>query len=276
MEIVEGSQIWIPDDVEVWKIATVTSVQGEGISATYTVDATPANAKGPKSFTHAQIIAVDASHLVDMDNMCMMNNMHEAPLLDLLRRRFLEKNIYTFTSNILISLNPFEVIPNLYDDPNRYYLIDSSIGETYIDNETGEELPPHVYQIANNALRALCDGRQGGDFNDQSVIISGESGAGKTENSKYVLGYLIEANNLLSSSTANTEESSFAEYLKEVLIQSSVVLEAFGNAKTLRNDNSSRFGKYIKLLYEKEVSSVDHRPYPRLVCISPLSMIEAS
>lgn len=108
-------------------------------------------------------------------------------------------------------------------------------------------MPPHVFKIANNAYTCLISPTG----SNQSVIISGESGAGKTEASKYVMQFLIAAN--AEHVHAMTEEQiAIGEHIKDVLLEANCLLEAFGNAKTLRNDNSSRFGKYIKLQYSAD------------------------
>lgn len=119
-----------------------------------------------------------------------------------------------------------------------------------------------MYAVANNAFQAMSN-KLNGSVNktgqsscaNQSVIVSGESGAGKTEASKHVMNFLISANqSILSSNSVMTSNAGLnvGDHIKGVLLESSVVLEAFGNAKTVRNDNSSRFGKYIKLNYTAE------------------------
>ncbi|CAM9446202.1 unnamed protein product, partial [Phaeothamnion confervicola] len=120
---------------------------------------------------------------------------------------------------------------------------------------------PHVHSVADRAFRYMTEpGREYAHgklrSQNQSVIITGESGAGKTEASKYVMRYLITASQILggaSSSGGGSDDGSvdaLAKRIEDVLLQSNTVLEAFGNAKTVRNDNSSRFGKYIKLQYD--------------------------
>jgi hypothetical protein len=214
---------------------------------------------------------VDSSHMHDTDNICLMNNMHEAPLLDLLRRRFNTRQIYTFTGNVLISINPYVIVPGLYDQALRYLTVQRKVDSAEADIGGGADfkLAPHVYSVANRALSCMISSPQPSNVRDgevtedqegnQSVVISGESGAGKTENSKYVMSFLIQANKALTAaspgrhkgSVANGATGKFTESLLSVLLESSVVLEAFGNAKTVRNDNSSRFGKYIKLMYSR-------------------------
>eukprot|EP00123_Amoebidium_parasiticum_P017665 comp23938_c0_seq1/m.42297 comp23938_c0_seq1/g.42297 ORF comp23938_c0_seq1/g.42297 comp23938_c0_seq1/m.42297 type:complete len:1031 (-) comp23938_c0_seq1:272-3364(-) len=141
-----------------------------------------------------------------------------------LRVRFLNNEIYTYIGDVVVSVNP-------YKDLSIY-------GKEVLDKYRGKEPfenPPHVYAIADRAYRALLlEGR------DQCVLISGESGAGKTEASKHILHYI-------AAMSTHTRE---VEVVRDRLLESNPVLEAFGNALTLRNDNSSRFGKYMDIQFD--------------------------
>jgi myosin-5 len=189
----------------------------------------------------------DESHSFDLDDVARVNNLHEAPLLDMLQRRYDMDKIYTYAANVLISINPYKQIPYLYD-----------IGDGPVDVDP-ENPAPHVYTVSEKAFRALQAGAAapGGKPldrpRDQSVIVSGESGAGKTEASKFVMQYLLAASRWHAQSVAETKaDDELGNYIQDVLLQSNTVLEAFGNAKTIRNDNSSRFGKYTMLLVRPE------------------------
>jgi myosin-5 len=120
---------------------------------------------------------------------------------------------------------------------------------------------PHVYKIAKCALRDLINGTQKsivsediGALRNQSIIVTGESGAGKTEASKRVMAFMIAASesNILSETNTGTRTENFGAKIRDALLDSNLILEAFGNAKTVRNDNSSRFGKYIRLHYSND------------------------
>lgn len=125
----------------------------------------------PQTVQRTAVHPFDPTHLLNLDNLCYMNNLHEAPLLDLLRRRFFESDIYTYTGDVLISLNPYATIPGLYDAPLRYLrlhnetVMDSitsspsslpSLSSSMSSSAVSEGRKPHVYQIANNALKRLC------------------------------------------------------------------------------------------------------------------------
>ena len=125
----------------------------------------------------------------------------------------------------MIAVNPFHALPNLYSNQQQYY--GKSLGQ----------LPPHIYAIAENAYLKLRYSKT-----NQSLIISGESGAGKTETTKYFVNYLI---NRANTSTANDIKIDY-----DTIKRSQPLLESFGNAKTSRNNNSSRFGKFLQLNYD--------------------------
>eukprot|EP01031_Cornospumella_fuschlensis_P030971 gene30971-37434_t len=292
--------VWCPHDQLVWTKAKVLSIANEG-DEDDNIDMTDeskieyllsfSDAPGViKRMKGDQVHRVDITHLQDLDNLCLLNDMHEAPLLDLLRRRFFEKKIYTFTGDVLISINPYEIITSLYASPLQYLdkkhvgrnEDDTAVENVLTDDKTDSSSnAPHVFSTANSALESLAHSTgvettesspatpatPRAAYSNQSIIISGESGAGKTENSKFVLNFLIHANNYFSSQHDNSSTAvSFEEHLKAVLVNSSVVLEAFGNAKTVRNDNSSRFGKYIKLLYlPQSVGGESEEFFPHLV-----------
>ena len=155
------------------------------------------------------------------DNLIDIPHLNEPSVLNAVNLRFNQNKIYTYTGKILISVNPFKDF-GLYSDKNiQNYKIDS----------IKSSLEPHIFQIADNAYKNLIK------FNkNQTILISGESGAGKTHGTKVMMKYLTKL-----SDTGNK--------IEEKVIQSNPILEAFGNAKTLRNDNSSRFGKFIKLQF---------------------------
>ena len=146
-----------------------------------------------------------------------LDDVNEATILQNLRLRFAENLMYTSLGTIIVSINPYFRIPGLYDD---------DVAREYRGGSF--ELEPHVFQVAERAYSGLLDSR-----NNQAIIISGESGAGKTEATKQCLKFI--AVNAGSSSSG----------VQDRILAANPLLEAFGNAKTLRNDNSSRFGKWM-------------------------------
>uniref|UniRef100_A0A8C3EM37 Myosin IH n=1 Tax=Corvus moneduloides TaxID=1196302 RepID=A0A8C3EM37_CORMO len=148
----------------------------------------------------------------------------EAAFLNNLRKRYQENLIYTYIGSLLVSVNPYQELDIYTVTQMQLYR-----GVNFF------ELPPHLYAIADNAYRVMCN-----EYNNHFILISGESGAGKTEASKKILQYYAV--------TCPTTEQ--LQTVRDRLLLSNPVLEAFGNAKTLRNDNSSRFGKYMDIQFD--------------------------
>ncbi|XP_063002760.1 unconventional myosin-Ic [Elgaria multicarinata webbii] len=169
--------------------------------------------------------ALTARDRVGVQDFVLLENFNsEAAFIENLRKRFKENLIYTYIGSVLVSVNPYKEL-EIYSKQH----MDRYRGVSFY------EVSPHLYAIADNAYRSLRTERK-----DQCILISGESGAGKTEATKKVLQYYA----------VTCPASEQVETVKDRLLQSNPVLEAFGNAKTLRNDNSSRFGKYMDVQFD--------------------------
>uniref|UniRef100_F1KUD1 Myosin-VI n=1 Tax=Ascaris suum TaxID=6253 RepID=F1KUD1_ASCSU len=170
--------------------------------------------------SYDDVLPAEEDRKKDVDDNCALMYLNEATLLNNCRLRYMRKQIYTYVANILISINPYEQIHDLYSSATIKNYQGKSLGQ----------LPPHIFAIADKAYRDMkrfCE--------SQSIIVSGESGAGKTESQKYILKYLCES----WGSTAGP--------VQQRILETNPILEAFGNAKTLRNNNSSRFGKFVEI-----------------------------
>ena len=184
------------------------------------------------------------SHDENHEDVMSMDYLEEGPLLGLLRRRFTSDFIYTFSSNMLLSVNPYKTIPGLLTDMS---VADSSTGA----GDVVKFPTPHVFTVAARSYTDMLRTQRG-----QSVLMSGESGAGKTEASKLVVKYLVSSPQVLARSKVamgyGGKGSEFSSALEQSVVRSVPLLEAFGNAKTINNINSSRFGKYLQIHYSAE------------------------
>ncbi|KAM9709310.1 unconventional myosin-Ib isoform 4-T4 [Menidia menidia] len=163
-------------------------------------------------------------NMIGVGDMVLLEPLSEDSFLDNLKNRFDHNEIYTYIGSVVISLNPYRSLPIYTPDKVEEYR-----------NRNFYELSPHIYALADEAYRSLRD-----QDKDQCILITGESGAGKTEASKLVMSYVA----------AVCGKGQEVNKVKEQLLQSNPVLEAFGNAKTVRNDNSSRFGKYMDIEFD--------------------------
>jgi myosin heavy subunit len=211
---------WIPHAEHVWiparlkledpatKIQTWTTVNNEDIEFK----------AGELDESKLESVSETSLHR-DLDNLVQLDEFGEGAIVHQLRKRYVQDKIYTTIGTILVSVNPYKLLP----------IYTSSVVDKYREDYTN--MPPHCFQIAADAYKRLLD-----EGMNQAVIISGESGAGKTEATKTVLQYLSD----VAGSTSNVEQQ---------ILQSNPCLEAFGNAKTIRNDNSSRFGKWMEVIF---------------------------
>ncbi|XP_007231906.3 unconventional myosin-IXAa isoform X4 [Astyanax mexicanus] len=160
----------------------------------------------------------------DHDDLCNLPDLNEKTLLDNLRSRFKQEKIYTYVGSILIVINPFKFLP-IY---NPKYV------KMYDNHQLGK-LEPHIYAVADVAYHTMLQRRQ-----NQCIVISGESGSGKTQSTNFLIHHL----------TALSQKG-FASGVEQIILGAGPVLEAFGNAKTAHNNNSSRFGKFIQVNYQE-------------------------
>ncbi|KAM4614897.1 myosin-IIIb [Polymixia lowei] len=158
------------------------------------------------------------------EDLTALSDLDEKSLLDSLSHRFKKDHIYTYIGDILVAINPFKHLP----------LYEKEVSEIYKCHEKSS-LPPHIFAVADRAYQFML-GRLATGPRNQCIVISGESGAGKTESTKHLLRQIMEL------CRANSQ-------LEQQILQVNPLLEAFGNAQTVMNDNSSRFGKYIQLRF---------------------------
>eukprot|EP01137_Pigoraptor_chileana_P023532 Opistho-2@89964 len=174
------------------------------------------------ALNHETCTPMHQTSIESIEDMAALSDLHEGAILHNIKIRYKKDKCYTFIGSILAAVNPYKKL-DIYG---------KEVLTSYNKKVIGE-LPPHIYAIANEAYYSMWKMRQ-----NQCVLISGESGAGKTESTKFILKYLSN----LSSGPSVTEKQ---------ILESSPIMEAFGNAKTVYNNNSSRFGKFIAVAFSE-------------------------
>ncbi|KAF3439646.1 hypothetical protein FNV43_RR17924 [Rhamnella rubrinervis] len=221
VNIIVGSHVWVEDPAEAWIDGEVFRINGEEVHVHATNGKT-------LSANISKVFPKDTEAPPGgVDDMTKLSYLHEPGVLHNLATRYELNEIYTYTGNILIAVNPFQRLPHLYD---------THMMEQYKGAGFGE-LSPHVFAVADVAYRAMIN-----EGKSNSILVSGESGAGKTETTKMLMRYLAYLGGRSGVEGRTVEQQ---------VLESNPVLEAFGNAKTVRNNNSSRFGKFVEIQFDK-------------------------
>ncbi|XP_054901056.1 unconventional myosin-Va isoform X6 [Poeciliopsis prolifica] len=222
---VQSARVWIPDAEEVWKSAELTKDYKNDDASLHLMleDGTTIDHKlDPKTKNLPYLRNPDI--LVGENDLTALSYLHEPAVLHNLKVRFIDsKLIYTYCGIVLVAINPYETLP----------IYGTDIINAYSGQNMGD-MDPHIFAVAEEAYKQMAR-----DERNQSIIVSGESGAGKTVSAKYAMRYFATVSG--SASEANVEEK---------VLASNPIMEAIGNAKTTRNDNSSRFGKYIEIGFD--------------------------
>ncbi|KAF1887475.1 hypothetical protein Lal_00040529 [Lupinus albus] len=222
VNIIVGSHVWVEDPVQAWVGGEVSKINGVEVHI---------------STTDGKTVIKNISKVFPKDNeappggvddMTKLSYLHEPGVLHNLATRYELNEIYTYTGNILIAINPFQRLPHLYNTHMMVQYKGAGFGE----------LSPHVFAIADVAYRAMIN-----EGKSNSILVSGESGAGKTETTKMLMQYLAYLGGRSGVEGRTVEQQ---------VLESNPVLEAFGNAKTIRNNNSSRFGKFVEIQFDNK------------------------
>ncbi|TPX34536.1 hypothetical protein SmJEL517_g02892 [Synchytrium microbalum] len=242
----KGTQVYFPDEDEGWIEGTTTArtLAGENLKLTFAVP-------GRKDIVlDTTLTKLAATKYVDLpplknppmleglDDLANLSYLHEPAVLNNVKIRYAAEQIYTYSGIVLIAMNPFRPMPIYTPDTMREY-----------SGKRRGELEPHLFAVAEEAYRTMLR-----ESKNQSIIVSGESGAGKTASAKYIMRYFAAVDDLDGTKVMHRSNSSLsggATEIEEAVLSTNPIMEAFGNAKTTRNDNSSRFGKYIEILFTK-------------------------
>ncbi|KAJ7086113.1 P-loop containing nucleoside triphosphate hydrolase protein [Mycena belliarum] len=225
-----GTRVWLDDSEQGWVPAEVSSCT-KAAADTFTLVVKDENGRetthtgAGSSLPHLR----NPPLLESADDLATLSHLNEPSILHAVQTRYASRKIYTYSGIVLLSVNPFEPVPMYTPD----------IVQRYRERTKGE-LEPHLFAIAEDAYAAMTFDGKG-----QTIIVSGESGSGKTEAAKLVIRFIASP----KTAQMNSDKNSFVEGASQVEQQiqaTNPILEAFGNAKTTRNDNSSRFGKYIQ------------------------------
>ncbi|KAL0985675.1 hypothetical protein UPYG_G00160330 [Umbra pygmaea] len=228
---VEGARVWMRVREQLLP-ATVSSCCHDDGTLVLTTDYGEVTYLQHEVLNRDQVYLMKPSSIAGVEDMSLLEELHEAAIMHNLYLRYQMDHIYTNIGSILAAVNPYKQISGLYS---------SAVVDQYSKHHLGE-LPPHIFAVANECYRCLWK-RQ----DSQCVLISGESGAGKTESTKLLLQFL----SVMSQNSAGTPPSEKTTHVEQAIVQSSPIMEAFGNAKTVYNNNSSRFGKFIQLHFSQ-------------------------
>uniref|UniRef100_A0A8C4GIB0 Myosin-7 n=1 Tax=Dicentrarchus labrax TaxID=13489 RepID=A0A8C4GIB0_DICLA len=230
-------ECFVPDPVEEFVKATINSRDGDKV----TVETQHGKTVTVKD---SQILQQNPPKFDKIEDMAMLTFLHEPAVLFNLKERYAAWMIYTYSGLFCVTVNPYKWLP----------VYNQEVVVAYRGKKRSEA-PPHIFSISDNAYQYMLADRE-----NQSILITGESGAGKTVNTKRVIQYFasIAAGGIKKDPNAKDKGT-----LEDQIIQANPALEAFGNAKTIRNDNSSRFGKFIRIHFDArgKLASADIETY---------------
>ncbi|XP_070831006.1 myosin-10 isoform X5 [Chaetodon trifascialis] len=216
--------VWVPSERHGFEAASVREERGDEVVVELAEN-------GKKAVVNKDDIQkMNPPKFSKVEDMAELTCLNEASVLHNLKDRYYSGLIYTYSGLFCVVINPYKNLP-IYSD---------NIIEMYRGKKR-HEMPPHIYAISESAYRCMLQDRE-----DQSILCTGESGAGKTENTKKVIQYLAH----VASSHKGRKDHNIPGELERQLLQANPILESFGNAKTVKNDNSSRFGKFIRINFD--------------------------
>ncbi|WPK26885.1 hypothetical protein PUMCH_004253 [Australozyma saopauloensis] len=214
--------VWIPDEDELFVRANITSYLENGMLKVAVKNGVQDSIR---EVNQKDVESCNPAKFNKCEDMAELTHLNEPSVIYNMFLRYNDDLIYTYSGLFLVAINPYKSL-SIYDQTTL---------EKFHAAGVDQRLPPHIFAIAENTYRNLV-----ANSKDQSILVTGESGAGKTENTKKVIQYL----SLISTSAEEHNE------IHEKILRANPILESFGNAKTVKNNNSSRFGKFIKIFFD--------------------------
>ncbi|EAW12465.1 type V myosin [Aspergillus clavatus NRRL 1] len=238
-----GTRAWQPDPTEGWIASEVKEklVDGDRVQLVFLLE----NGETKMLETTELELQVDnnpnlpplmnPAMLEASEDLTNLSHLNEPAVLQAIKLRYAQKEIYTYSGIVLIATNPFARVDSLYVP---------QMVQVYAGKQRASQAP-HLFAIAEEAFAdMLRDGK------NQTIVVSGESGAGKTVSAKYIMRYFATRESSDQPGKYSTSRADAISETEEQILATNPVMEAFGNAKTTRNDNSSRFGKYIEIMFD--------------------------
>lgn len=217
--------VWIPDQDELFVRGCITDYLPDNMVRVTIKDGAQDIIK---EMDQNQVENCNPPKFNKCNDMAELTHLNEPSVIYNLYLRYADDLIYTYSGLFLVAINPYKKLP-IYEP--------ATLKKFHVALDSAEDrLPPHIFAIAENTYRNLVANKK-----DQSILVTGESGAGKTENTKKVIQYL--------SSILLTPGNDATDDIHDKILQANPILESFGNAKTIKNNNSSRFGKFVKIFF---------------------------
>lgn len=243
-----GTRAWQPDTTEGWVASEVIkkTIDGNKVTLVFKLEneeektvevSLEALEKGGDSLPPL----MNPSMLEASDDLTNLSHLNEPAVLQAIRLRYVQKEIYTYSGIVLIATNPFARVDSLYVP---------GMVQVYAGRQRATQAP-HLFAIAEEAFADMLR-----DKKNQTVVVSGESGAGKTVSAKYIMRYFATRESPDNPGSRTKKGAESMSETEEQILATNPIMEAFGNAKTTRNDNSSRFGKYIEIMFDDKTNII--------------------
>ncbi|UPK94960.1 hypothetical protein LCI18_005895 [Fusarium solani-melongenae] len=243
-----GTRAWQPDAAEGWVASELINKTIDGNKAKLTFQFENGETKdievtveALQSGNHPSLPPLmNPTVLEASDDLTNLSHLNEPAVLQAIRLRYLQKEIYTYSGIVLIATNPFARVDSLYVP---------GMVQVYAGRQRATQAP-HLFAIAEEAFIDMIR-----DKKNQTIVVSGESGAGKTVSAKYIMRYFATRESPDNPGARSKRGETMSE-TEEQILATNPIMEAFGNAKTTRNDNSSRFGKYIEIMFDDKTNII--------------------